>query len=724
MPIALLTALVLAGAIQLPDPTKGVIDGKVAVLVWPRLAGELIEPVDCSAHLVPRSNQDKELLYRCGTWFQPPPDDYRVWVEQQNLISPVQTLLSYHGGAFQERGLAAVLDVVPGGNVQLAADVALAEGHQLRLLHLDSHLRLGTLGRAFERRVVGANARRVIRMPAGRMIAAITDRDGNAVALSRPMDVREQRTIAMKPTPPQSGSDVLLVLTRARTATKEHPDDVQPTLQWEQHTVAPDVFVSSADRFYAVWYGVQTPRATFQLTSATMALPAEELKLRPGTVATLRRTLKILPSVDISIHAPSGAFEGLERSIDVTGPDRQLVRHLAIKTEEARVESLPAQPLRIQMTIGSWHFLREVDLSSYEDREVVFDLQPITLTGTVYRGHDPVAGTIRFYNAPEWVSTTTDAGGHYQMTLWEPGMYAVEITVHDDRAAPYRDYFVDVPRSDTHDFHIPDSHYTATVTNAQTGRPVAGAEVIVTNTYVEGGSEKTTAQGSFADEHGLAFLPPLRSGSAKLLVRARSYQEASLTIPIGDDADPHPLDVALRPEGTGTRLIVQCPNGAPCPDAEILAVANDVSDTILWRSQTDANGAVDVPQRLKAAVLLARHGDAAPLAHVWNDETATWKLANPTAPLLVKFTDASSELVPYANVVLWVDGIPLRGHALRFFGGTPPLTDGNGYWRAVSLGSQRYEILAMRQLQAPIPRALARAVAFPWPSELAIRAAD
>src|SRR4051794_6497103 len=111
MPIAFFTAAVLAAAIQLPDPTKGVIDGKVAVLVWPRLDGELIEPVDCSAHLIPRSNQDAELLYRCGTWFQPPPDDYRVWVEQQNLVSPVQTLLSYHGGPFQERGLAAVLDV-------------------------------------------------------------------------------------------------------------------------------------------------------------------------------------------------------------------------------------------------------------------------------------------------------------------------------------------------------------------------------------------------------------------------------------------------------------------------------------------------------------------------------------------------------------------------------------------------------------------------------------
>lgn len=723
LPIAL-TAALLAGAIQLPDPTKGLIDGKVAVLVWPRLDGELIEPVDCSAHLIPRSNQDAELLYRCGTWFQPPPDDYRVWIEQQNLISPVQTLLSYHGGPFQERGLAAVLDVVPGGNVQLPAEIALAEGNQLRLLHLDSHLRLGTLGRAFERRVTGANAHRAIPMPAGRMIAAITDRDGNAVALSRPIEVREQRTAAMKPAPPQSGSDVLVVLTRARTASKEHPDEVQPTLQSDHRTIAPDVFVSSADRFYAIWYGVEAPRATLQLTSATMALPAEELKLRPGTVTTLRRTLEVLPSVDISIHAPSGAFEGLERSIDVTGPDRRLVRRLAVKANDARVESLPAQPLRIQVTIGSWRFFREVDLSSYEDRDVVFDLQPIILTGTAYRGRDPVAGTVRFYNAPEWVSTTTDGGGQYQVTLWEPGMYAVEIAVRDDRSPPYRDYFVDVPRSDTHDFHIPDSHYSVNVTNAQSGQAVAGAEVIVTNTYVEGGPEKTTSQGSFAGEDGRAFLPPLRPGSAKILVRARNYQEATLTVPIADDDEPHALDVALRPEGSGTRLIVQFPNGAPCPDAEVIAVANDPSDTILWQSQTEANGAVDVPQRLKGAVLLTRHGDAAPLAHLWNDETATWKLSAPTPPLLVKITDASSEPLPYANMVMWVDGIPLRGHALRFFGGTPPLTDSNGYWRAAALGNQQYELLALRHLQVPVPRSLTRALAFPWPNDLTIRAGD
>jgi hypothetical protein len=589
---------------------------------------------------------------------------------------------------------------------------------------MDSHFRLGTFGRAFERRVVGAGIHQPVLMPTGRIIAAMTDRDGNAVALSRPIEVRERSTVAMRPKPPQSGSDVLVVLTRAQTASKEIPNEVQPTLQWENHTAAPDVFISSAERLYAIWYGVQASQVTVRITSATMALPAEEIKLRPGTVATLRRTLKILPGVNISLRAPMGAFEGMERSIDVIGPDRQLVRHLAIRTDQTRVESLPARPLRIDLALGTWRFFRDVDLSSYEDREVVFDLQPITLTGTVYRGRNPVAGTVRFYNAPEWVSTATDDDGQYQMTLWEPGMYAVEIAVRNDRSPPYRDYFVDVPHSDTHDFHIPDSHYTVKVTNAQSGQPVAGAEVIVTNTYLEGGPEKTTSQGSFADKDGLAFLPPLRSGSAKILVRAHGYREASLSIPVADDDEPHPLDVQLHSEESGARLIVQFPDGAPCPDAEIMAVANDLGDTILWQSQTDANGAIDGPHRLKGAVLLTRHGDAGPLAHLWNDEAATWKLSNPTAPPLVKVTDATNAPIPYANVVLWVDGIPLRGHALRFFGGTPPLTDRNGFWRAARFGSQRYEILAMRQLQAPVPRSLAQALAFPWPNDLAIRAGD
>jgi hypothetical protein len=56
-------------------------------------------------------------------------------------------------------------------------------------------------------------------MPAGRIVAAIADSKGNALALSQPVSVAEGADgIAVRPVPPKVGSDVLMVLNRPRTA--------------------------------------------------------------------------------------------------------------------------------------------------------------------------------------------------------------------------------------------------------------------------------------------------------------------------------------------------------------------------------------------------------------------------------------------------------------------------------------------------------------------------
>jgi hypothetical protein len=723
----MIAAVLLTAAVRLPDTTKGVIDGQVAVIIWPRFRDQPIEPAHCASHLVPVTDPDSELLFPCGVWFRPPPATYRVWIEQGDLISPFPNILTYAGGPFKERGLAAMFDMVAGGKVQLSRSIQVAEHNQLRVLHLDSHLRLGTLGRFFERRIPRDKAHQPVLMPTGRIIAAITDRQGDAVALSGPVTITATTAAPVSPRPPIKGSDVLVILTRARTASKETPDDILMTLDMEERSVPPDVFLSTADRVFGIWYAIDAPRAVFRIASATMALPPEEIKLQQGTVRTLRRTLKTLPRLAISVREPAGTLADAKRSIDIVTSGQRTVRQFAFTGNQTVAEYLPAEPLQILLKMDGWRFLREVDLTESEDREVTFELEPIVFSGSVYLGKAPAAGTVKFYVGQESVTTETTDGGQFQITLWEPRMYVVEVALENDRAPPYREYFVEILQSGTRDFHIPDNHYAAHITNAHSGQPVVGAEVFVTNIFRVGeGPEQTTSQGSIAGEDGLAALPPLRAGSVTLVARAKGYIEsAPIVFAVDGEHEPASVDIRLRTEAEGVQLQLRLWDGRPAAGADLIAVSNDLSDVILWKSSTEVDGSVRVPSALGGAVLLIRHSHAAALARVWNpsslDVLPIWQLSPPSAPLSVKVTDTAGEPVRFAHLVLWVEGIPLRGAALRFVSGATPATDRDGYWRATGLGGQTYQILATRELRLPLPEWLAQVLEFPWPAEVSVR---
>lgn len=724
-----LSALLALVELELPDVSKGEIGRRVAVSVSPRFEGKLLPPDRCSVRLVPISDFDKELAYPCRDWFQPPADTYRIWVEQQELVSPLHNLLVYSGGPFKGRGLAAVFDVMPGGKVHVPPQAKFPPDHQLRLVNLDSHYRLGTFGRAFERRIRAADVQKPVLMPEGRIIAVTTDRHGNAFTVSPPLPVQQGRPLAVVPKPPLRGSDVLVVLNRPRAASSEDTDTVQIRLHMESGPVPPDVFITSADRVYGVWYGVEGARASLEVVSPTLAFPAEEIKLRPRSVATLRGTLKLLPSVDVSISAPHGALDRIQRKVEFIAAGRKTIRELSIDDDRARAEALPAEPLLALLTIGPWQFAREVDLRSFEDQEVIFDLDPILLRGTVYRGREPAAGTVKFRVGSDWVSATTTANGVYEATLWEPRMYVVEVKVADESTPPFRDYFVDVVRSGTRDFRIPDSRYIARVSDAESGQPLAGAEIQGSNVFRVGeGPEQTTSQRAVADELGEAVLPPLHAGSLRVIARAKGYLESTpMVVAIEEDGQRREIPIRLRAEGSGTPLAIQFRDGKPSPNTEIIAVPHGLSNDIVWRSSTDESGQVIVPKKLQGAVLIVRHPNAAGLARIWSptagEPSATWQLPDRVAPLDVRIVDSSGQPVPFAHVVLWADGLPLGLTPLAFLGGFTPVSDRTGHWRA-NLGQQNYEIIAMRNWRLPVPIALAQPLRRPWPDGLPIRVID
>jgi hypothetical protein len=730
--LALLSLLIAAAGklpVQLPfDVTKGVIDGKVALLIWPRVGTKLIQPVDCSSHLIPVEDNDTELQFPCGAWFQPPPGTYRVWVHQQDLISPSPKLLTYSGGEFRGQGLAAVFDLVTGGRITLSKDANIAQDQQLRIVHLESHLHLGWFGRAFERRAAGTALRGGVLMPAGRAVAMITDRQENVLRLSRPFVVPEHETVAITPAVPSVGSDVVVVLKRARTASG--PDDIAMTLDVEQRLIEPDVFLSTADRVYGIWYAVEARRAVFRVSSATSGLPAEEVTLRAGGIATLRRSLKLLPSARVSVRCPADTFEEGKRSIEIAGAGRNVIRQLELNGDEIVAEHLPAEKLWISLTIGKWRFVREADLTHFDDRDVVFDLQPVIVDGTVYLGDDPAAATVKFYlGGGDWAEVDSDKKGGYHITLWEPSTYVVEVVPKQGRAPPYREYRVQVFSSGTRDFHIPDTDYRVLVTDADSHAPVSGAEVIVGNRFRLGdGPEQRTSQGTVADAQGVAVLPPLQTGAAEIVVRADGYFESErITLPVADDREPHSIPIQIRREGKTTTVMLRLPDGRPAAGARLFATASDMSGAIAWQSSASTDGHAEVPSAIRGAPLFIAHAEAGSLVRIWDvpdSQPVTWQLAPRAPPLRVKVTATNRDPAAFAHVVLWVDGIAVRGAALRLFSGGPVTTDRDGYWQSASLGNQTYEFVATRRFRQFVERSLAQTIPSPWQNEIAVRVVE
>src|SRR5258708_21568455 len=105
--VVLAAMVVAADDIRPPDVTKGEIDGKVGMLTWPvrgveinrpgagARAGKLLSPEGCSTYLVSTQDLERELIYPCGKWFQPPAGRYRVWLEGPGLSTAGYGIVNY-----------------------------------------------------------------------------------------------------------------------------------------------------------------------------------------------------------------------------------------------------------------------------------------------------------------------------------------------------------------------------------------------------------------------------------------------------------------------------------------------------------------------------------------------------------------------------------------------------------------------------------------------------
>ncbi|HVE72527.1 MAG TPA: carboxypeptidase-like regulatory domain-containing protein [Thermoanaerobaculia bacterium] len=633
---------------------------------------------------MPETDAEQELQYPCGQWFAPPVNKYRVWIEAPGRISPRQNLLVYAGTPFRQAGLPALAPLVPAGGVGVPDTRPAAEGESIRLFATTS--RWSPNAFLFDRRLHTS----VVQMPAGDsvILGRFDRRTNDAIALSRPIAVEARRTQRIWPTAP-SASDVLVILRKPPTLQLRKP---APLARLTLNGRDADVLVNATDRIVAVWYGVDAPRAEVALVSDSAHWEPRTLRLVPGKVTTIRSEVRPLPSAKVSVNAPVDAKLPEEVTLEVHRGS-EAVRKVAANVGVHELHELPAAALRVVLRIGQWEWDEVLDLTNGEDGQLAFDLEPLSVHGTVFHGGEPAAAEITFRNGDDrWVAVKTDAEGRYETTLWWSDVQTVRVAIPDQ--TPFLDPFREIFESGRYDFRVPRTDYRVRIVDAQTGKGIAGARVSAGNITAEG---LTVAQHVVTNEHGHARLPPLRDGELTVSVSAERYAPAEprkMTV----DHERHDVEIALQPLRMTATVRVVLAGGAPAADAEVWALDRTMNP--LWRGRASSEGLLELPDPPHDVLLLLRHPGAASSVRTAKD--GEWRLDPPAQPLTLNVD-------PSAQVAVWLDGVRLAGPALSFAAWSGPSANPYGVWIGRNLPQKPLQVIA-GQLDALVER-----IDYPWP---------
>ena len=387
---------------------------------------------------------------------------------------------------------------------------------------------------------------------------------------------------------------------------------------------------------------------------------------------------------------------------------------------------LPAELHQVTLKVGQWQFVRDVDLSSGRDGEAVFELEPITISGRIFLGDDPVAAELRFHNRGDWVSVRTDDAGTYRATLWHPGYYTIQIAVSGSGRAPFTQHFTKIDESGERDFRMPLTDYTLRVRDAETGAPVAGARTNIGNVWLdESNTEQSLLDTLVTDDSGSATLPPLRAGRLLVTVTATGYAEGRLDQPVTEgDRNRHDLTVSLRRPHMSHQLRLLSAQGQPLSGAEIWAFADRDLTAPTWQASTADDGLVDIIDGMENALFLIRHPRAATAARRWTsgaDEIVEWQMEAPAPALTASIKRPGEVAARSARITIWVDGMRLSGVPLAFATWSSPAADMQGVWVARNLPHRATRLLALplgtsHAVESRAPETLATTIPFPWAS--------
>lgn len=276
-----------ADVVTLPDPKTGVINGKVALLLWPSTqttdgGRTLLKADGCEVHFAPSDAQEQELLYACGKWFEPPVGRYVAWTEQGNFMSP-PTVMINGGEKFNGLGHILVTPMFPAGWFRVDDSTVVPAGTTIRLISMTLRSRF----RPFDRQIRQARRGDRVRVPAGAIVAGVFDSEGRALSLSRPVKITEGQTVTVRPVVPAESPGVVSIVGRRPREGPFDPPCVTRLVSQDGLNQQSDAEIQGYDRIVSVWYNVSINAVRFTLDCGTERIE-KDLKLTRGAITTIR----------------------------------------------------------------------------------------------------------------------------------------------------------------------------------------------------------------------------------------------------------------------------------------------------------------------------------------------------------------------------------------------------------------------------------------------------
>lgn len=751
-----LGASLLAGQEPPLDPAEGEIDGRTALGMYPVQAGpsekmEILDSTGCRIYLLSRSTFET-FEKPCGEWFLLPKDRYDYWAETEWMISPWASKLVYVGGPFQKRGMSTAVRLGPAGRVELPKGFRPSAGRELRVIQLNPTSNDGSLKRAITRRVPFAEMETGVAMPAGKALAAVwSARSSSYVRLSRPFAVAPGKTVQPKlEEPPADRTHLVLQIVRHTAEHEVAGDSLAVRLvdaDGSEH--APDVRLATKEQVYAFFYDLPPTEVEIRVTAEGGRLDPVIVQLQPGTVERIVSRMAVRsPGADLTVEVdlPTSLQHGDSR-LEVLGlPAEERVAERELKSDrwQYHFQDLPPGTFRVKLHTELGTFSRQVELVLGDVGYLHLAPELVSLTGQVSFGDEEHPAHLRFLSVTgETLETETDPGGRYEAVSLEP-IRNVSIRLEGVDKEPFVSFFPDpIDGTREMDFEVPKQRFEVRVTDALSGFPIGGANVVTRNRYSrdadDGGDgvreehDMSVMQASRTDEDGLAVLPPLREGQLEIRADAEGYlaMREPVEVEVLSDDDERRIDVVLEPAGSEVNLTLRLPSGDPAAEARV--VVADVAGRSLLVRTADREGAVELPREgpAGAARVIVTHPKTAFLLRPWEnfeeDTAPRWTLDAPSPRLGIRALDSSGETpVRHARIGLWIDGSFFADNLLHLLTRQPPRTDATGYWVAENLPLTPVGVVVWRSGEdnaatARLPSMAARLTP-PWPDLVEIRA--
>lgn len=652
---------------------QGLIDGHLALAMWPISEGRGATPADPSGftvHLIPHADQSIEVTKPAGAWFLlGSPGGYRWFLEGPGLISKNESVVMWGLGS-GEQGLRMLSEIAPAGLVVLDPDLPLKPQRSIRLYSVASR---------FLRQVRGPDARAPIQMPPGRVLALVHDDTANSwVAMSRVVEASVKAPGVFKPTlPPNSATDLFMKVSVKGVLLADEAPNIDVFLDTGATPKRPDLLFHDPGAVYAAWWGVAERGGTIHFGCPGVLPLTVETALPGGVLQAVEATAAPGGTLTVAFALPP-ELESPAMTLRLLDGDATLYERSITDTASKVVfHNVPAHVVHLVLVAGVWKVGQAVDMTAGGDQAATIAPTPVRVSGTITRCGKPAPATVGFLANPSaytWAEATAAADGRYEALVFHPiTLMQIRLPGTSDSLQPLGQPIV---HDTVRDFDLPCNSYRVHVTDATTGQPIADAKIGVLNQGVNAGANVETT----TDADGLARLHPLRPGSVRITARAEGYARASVREDVPDGPAEKQLELALESAGHGPTVRFLLADGSPAAGARVAAVGADGA-SVLWDSVCDASGKVDLPDQPGVAALLARHPNAGVYVGLWpprqqDPVTVVLPVIGGTRRSLAR--QGTGAPAAWAGVALWVNGIRLWESALAWATDANPMCGAAG----------------------------------------------